>query len=250
MSGEGHGHGIDGDAATTPVVRARTILAACHEAWVTHRALGTPAVPLAVVDVGGTPHLVLGPGQVVPTGTVEVRLTAAADRIGSLTIDGDLEPSRHGMTDDAVWTVLREHESCLTEAGRSWSLSRVQVMPVRAARVRVSDPGATDGVQRPVGAADFLVAAVDAWALHGAEMVEHLEQHHQAELRELVRRLAGVTATAIVVTSLHRGGGVLTALSRDGLRDVTVVFAPAAVSPQHGLARLRAHAVRGREGVP
>jgi hypothetical protein len=235
----------DGAAVLVPAVRARTVLAACHEAWVVHRDMGTPPLPFAVVDVVGVPHLVLGPAQVLEPGTVEVRLGAVAQRLGTLVIDGRLGPRRSGMSDGAVWRVLREHETCMTEPGRGWALPQVSVMAVAPSRIRLSEPGSEPGPQQAVDPVEFRAAVADAWALHGAEMIAHLESHHQTELCELVRRTVGVSATAVAVRSLGRTGGVLTAMSEDGVRDVVLRFAPEALTPEHGMARLRASAGRG-----
>jgi hypothetical protein len=222
----------------TPPVRARTILAACHEASVDLSRGALAEMPFDLVDVLGLPHLVIWGDRLVPPGAGRVRLAGVADRLGELVLDGELGRQSPAAGDAAVWGTLRAHLSCLRPEWRDIRLlSLVSTVPVVVREVRLRLPGG--GEDLAVAPADFSATAEDSWALHGPEVGPHLEAHHQGGLRDVVLAQAGVRASAVTVRALDRDGAVLAALCQDGVHDVILPFEPSAETPQEAVDRLR-----------
>jgi len=230
-------------------VRARTILAGSHHAWVQPivRADVDPEASLVgVVDVAGTPNLLLQPGESVSPGRVRLTCTEVAEGIGVLTVTGELAPGVPVGSAPEVLAALHDGEPCTAGAdagadGCPWCPSRqLTVMSMEVIGLRV---GAAGGAGRPARTAAvdperFRSAAPDHWLLHGKRAVRHLEEYHQAELLAVVRAggLGGVCAVS--VRTADADGVVLTCLAPDGVADVVLPFTPPLSDPRALAGRL------------
>jgi hypothetical protein len=224
-------------------VRARTILAGSHHAWV--QRLECPdadAAPslVGVVDVAGTPNLLLPPGEALPPGRVRLTCTEVAEEVGVLTVTGELAPGVPAVTVPEIVAALHLGQSCAGDPDEgAWScpgcpLPELTVMSMEVTGLRVAAAGGGDRSVRAaaVDPEHFRDAAPDRWLLHGEPAVRHLEEGHRSELLA-VARAGGLTGvTAVSIRTADADGVVLTCLAPDGLADVVLPFTPPLRDPR------------------
>jgi hypothetical protein len=248
-------------------VRARTVLAGCHHAWLQQDAAENPddVALIDILDAGECPYLLLQPGAEFPVGPVRLTCTEVADQVGVLTVTGSLERQRSACETPDVVAALHLGEPCSArdEGGPGCSAVAsdcpwcpapgLSVMPVRVSEVHVASPrharkgSAARSVTVDVD--EFLAAEPDCWALHGATVARHLEVNHQRELLDLAwaNGLPGVSAVS--VRAADADGLVLTGIARDGVADVVLPFTPPLRDPRQLVRRLGMEGPsRGRAG--
>jgi hypothetical protein len=111
-------------------------------------------------------------------------------------------------------------------------IARAAVVPVIVEQVRVLTEGAHQRRVLPVPVELFQRARPDLWAVHGADIVRHLNGHHQEELRQLVRAGTRQAASAVVVRGLGPHGLSLACLTGSGVSDLDFPFDPPITHPR------------------
>lgn len=229
-------------------VRARTILAGSHHAWVESLGAGPEPSLVGVVDVDGAPNVLLNPGEDLLPGRVRLTCTEVADDVGVLTVTGELGPGVPAVTLPDVVTALHVGGLCAVDEATAdrfdecpWCpATDLTVMPMEVTGLRVVPAGGGPGAVRPadVDPRRFRTAAPDHWVLHGDRAVRHLEDNHQPELLA-VARAGGVSGvTGVSVRTADADGVVLTCFGPDGLADVVLPFTPPLLDPRELVRRL------------
>lgn len=228
-------------------VRARTILASCDRVVVrfpddTAPEDGRPAGNLVGWD--GVPYLLPEPGRRPPTGRIHLTCDGDPRELGTLTLRGQCGAPRQATAVPGLSEHLLAHSAAPAgDAADVLDIARAAVVPVIVEQVRVLTEGARQ-VRRvlPVPIELFQRARPDLWAVHGADIVRHLNQHHQEELRQLVQARARQAASAVVVRGLGPHGLSLACLTDSGVSDLGFPFNPPITHP-HDLGRWFRHQI-------
>ena len=167
-----------GVGEVSAAVRARTILAICHEVWCEPDAPGA-ARPVGLLDVGGVPYLVLSSGRHALYEGAELTCVASTDDLGVLDFRAWLGRPRMLVRDRAAMQVFNEHRRCLQEP--PGPLEDIVVVPFGLITARVVAPF---GDALAVEVAPDAVDGVEPdWLLvHGSSVAAHLESAHAKEL--------------------------------------------------------------------
>lgn len=210
-----------GIGEVSAAVRARTILAICHEVWCDPRTSGR-ARPAGLLDVRGMPYLVLGSGLAWLSEGLEITCVATSDGLGVLDFTAWLGRPRMLVRDRAALQVFNEHRLCLQEA--PGSLDDIVVVPFGLVTVRVVAP-LSDALAVEVSP-DAVDGCEPDWLLvHGTTVAAHLESAHADELSELVAR-CGWPAAAVCIRRLSATGVSLDVLNLDGVTTLELPFDP------------------------
>lgn len=202
-------------------VRARTILAICHEVWCQPNRSGS-SFPVGMLDVGGISYLVVGSARSWMVEGAEIACTATTEEIGVLDFTAWLGRPRPLVRDRAALQVFNEHRRCLQEAPAP--VEDIVVVPFDLLGARVV---------APLGDALAVEVAPDAidnedpdWLLvHGASVAAHLESAHADELSELADR-CGWHRAAVCIRGLSATGVALDVLTMDGVSTIELPFDP------------------------
>lgn len=202
-------------------VRARTILAICHEVWCEPDAPGA-ARPVGLLDVGGVPYLVLSSARHALYEGAELTCVASTDDLGVLDFRAWLGRPRMLVRDRAAMQVFNEHRRCLQEP--PGPLEDIVVVPFGLITARVVAPF---GDALAVEVAPDAVDGVEPdWLLvHGSSVAAHLESAHAKELAELASR-CGWPGAAVCIRRLSATGVALDVLTADGVTTLEVPFDP------------------------
>ncbi len=210
-----------GAGEVSAVVRARTILASCHEVWCDPGHAGT-ARAVGMLDVGGVPYLVLSAALPWLTEGAELTGVATADDLGVLDFHAWLGRPRMLVRDRAAMQVFNEHRGCLREP--PGPLDDVVVVPFGLLGARVVAP-LGDALAVEV-APDAIEAVEPDWLLvHGSRVAAHLEVAHARELSELATR-CGWPGAAVCIRRLSATGVALDVLTADGVTRLEMPFDP------------------------
>jgi hypothetical protein len=209
-----------------PQVRARTILAGCVRVDLADLDLAdldlTNGVPPAIagatalLEWGGSPFLAARSGLQLPG---RVRLTCRADveGLGVLRLTGTCEDPQPLETMPALHRLVRSEFD-----PDGLSVAQVVLESVRVLRPASGDVRA-QSISVPLDG--YFAAAPDVWALHGAHVAEHLEQHHQAELRALATDcLDGAPVCEVLVRGISSAALDLGCLLPEGVSSLRVAF--------------------------
>lgn len=209
-------------------VRARTVLAVCHEVW-SEPAGVEPGVPVCagLLDVAGVPHL-LPPAQ--PTwmaAGLELTCTAVLDDLGLVRMTGLLgQPVRAG-SDPRLAQALRDHRGCLAEEVGPLDQLRLAPLSVSAVSVLAPDRLVADPLDPE------LVRRTDPdWLLaHSSQLIGHLDDSHADGLLRLARDHGSADASVASMQQLTRTGLALACLTPDGVTTVQIPFDPPVEQP-------------------